>query len=78
MLNAFSIKLEHEFIDLEDHELPGMMDVRGSNKDEKNRTNNLWSLMKLKNTVETNQEGIDRLFELISDMVNGGIRQHSF
>ena len=44
----------------------------GNLKEAKNRTNNLWSLMKLRNAVETNKEGIDRLFQLLADMINGG------
>ena len=58
-------------IDVAELGLPGLLES-GHQKDLKNKTNSLWSFMKLKNAVETNREGIDRLFELYTDIINGG------
>ena len=64
-------------VDAEDIGLPEGFDFGGGGKDQKdlkNRTNDMWALIKTQKRVEANKEGIDRLFELLSDMINGGLK----
>ena len=63
-------------VDPEDIGLPDGFDFGGGGgrdqKDMKNRTNDMWALLKVQKRVEANREGIDRLFELLNDMISGG------
>ena len=67
-------------MDAEDLGLPDGFDFGDvkDHKEVKNRTKDMWTMFKLQKRVEANKEGLDRLFEMITDIFNGGEKGGEF